>query len=148
MANQVLTDIYGRGWAFPPQFLLENSSSFHNGAGVKMAEGDEDVRQSLKVLFLTEPGERIMRESYGCGLYRYMFENISDDLIANIQNQIQESILRYEPRANVINIDVHRAINSFNRLQVKVTYRLSGSEISQQLEGILDVGEGRTLGVL
>ncbi len=75
MADKILADIYGRGWAFPPQFSSQT--------GIIMAEGAEHVRQSMKILFLTEPGERIMREDYGCGLNDYLFENISDELIAN-----------------------------------------------------------------
>ncbi len=51
--------------------------------GVQMAAGAENVRQSMKILFLTEPGERIMREDYGCGLNDYLFANINDELIGN-----------------------------------------------------------------
>ncbi|MBS9432142.1 GPW/gp25 family protein [Photorhabdus hainanensis] len=135
MTNSILADIYGRGWKFPPQFSLET--------GVAMAEGAENVRQSIKILFLTEPGERIMREDYGCGLNDYMFENISDELLSEIQTRIEERVLRYEPRAEITDIQVTQKTDSSNTLHIQVTYALRGSEISQQLEGILEVNEGR-----
>ncbi|WP_448511526.1 GPW/gp25 family protein [Photorhabdus laumondii] len=137
MADKILADIYGRGWAFPPQFSSQT--------GVIMAEGAEHVRQSMKVLFLTEPGERIMREDYGCGLHDYLFENISDELMARIQTRIEERILRYEPRVEITEIRVNQKINLPNSLHIQVSYALRGSEISQQIEGILKVGEGEVI---
>ncbi|KER04802.1 GPW/gp25 family protein [Photorhabdus temperata] len=135
MTSKILADIYGRGWKFPPEFSIET--------GVAMAEGAENVRQSMKILFLTEPGERIMREDYGCGLNDYMFENISDELLSNIQTRIEERVLRYEPRAEITDIQVNQKTGSPNTLHIQVTYSLRGSGISQQLEGILEIGEGR-----
>ncbi|WP_289993550.1 GPW/gp25 family protein [Photorhabdus laumondii] len=137
MADKILADIYGRGWAFPPQFSSQT--------GVIMAEGAEHVRQSMKVFFLTEPGERIMREDYGCGLHDYLFENISDELMARIQTRIEERILRYEPRVEITEIRVNQKINLPNSLHIQVSYALRGSEISQQIEGILKVGEGEVI---
>ncbi|CAQ84093.1 conserved hypothetical protein [Photorhabdus asymbiotica] len=136
-----MADIYGRGWAFPPQFFIDESIPKAQ-PGVIMSEGAEYVRQSMKILFLTEPGERIMREDYGCGLNDYMFENISDELIARIQTRIEERVLRYEPRAEVTEIQVSQRTDLPNTLHVQVTYVLRGSEISQQIEGILEIGEG------
>ncbi|WP_434524662.1 GPW/gp25 family protein [Photorhabdus asymbiotica] len=141
MTNKILADIYGRGWAFPPQFFIDENIP-QAQPGVIMSEGAEYVRQSMKILFLTEPSERIMREDYGCGLNDYMFENISDELIARIQTRIEERVLRYEPRAEVTEIRVSQRIDLPNTLHVQVTYVLRGSEISQQIEGILEIGEG------
>ncbi|AWK42269.1 phage baseplate protein [Photorhabdus laumondii subsp. laumondii] len=137
MADKILADIYGRGWAFPPQFSSQT--------GVIMAEGAEHVRQSMKVLFLTEPGERIMREDYGCGLHDYLFENITDELMARIQTRIEERILRYEPRVEMTEIQVNQKINLPNSLHIQVSYALRGSEISQQVEGIIKLGEGEVI---
>ncbi|EYU13877.1 GPW/gp25 family protein [Photorhabdus aegyptia] len=137
MADKILADIYGRGWTFPPQFSSQT--------GIIMAEGAEHVRQSMKVLFLTEPGERIMREDYGCGLNDYMFENISDELMAHIQTRIEERVLRYEPRAEITEIQVNQKINLPNTLHIQVSYALRGSDISQQIEGILEIGEGEVI---
>ncbi|CNH72931.1 GPW/gp25 family protein [Yersinia pekkanenii] len=135
MENQILTQLYGRGWAFPPLFSLEK--------GAVMAEGAEDVRQSLQILFSTEPGERLMRADYGCGLNDFMFENIRNELIAEIESRIQDGILRYETRADITDIQVSQSLNSSNTLQMRVAYRLRGSEINQQIQGSLALAEGQ-----
>ncbi|OCQ52494.1 Gene 25-like lysozyme [Photorhabdus australis subsp. thailandensis] len=140
MENQILTQLYGRGWAFPPVFSLEK--------GVEMAEGAEDVRQSLQILFSTEPGERLMRENYGCGLNDFMFENIRNELIAEIESHIHDNVLRYEPRADMTDIQVRQSPGSGNTLQVQVMYRLRGSDINQQIQGTLALSEGRVTEVV
>ncbi|KGM28987.1 phage baseplate protein [Photorhabdus luminescens] len=143
MTNKILADIYGQGWAFPPQFSVKDNSHPEIPTDVKMAAGAENVRQSMKILFLTEPGERIMREDYGCGLNDYLFANINDELMAEIQTRIEERVLRYEPRAEITVIQVNQRTDLLNTLYVQVTYALRGSDINQQLEGVLEVSEGR-----
>ena len=44
----------GRGWSFPPEFGP-------GGAEVAMVAGEEDIAQSLSILFGTALGERVMR---------------------------------------------------------------------------------------
>ncbi|KMW71370.1 phage baseplate protein [Photorhabdus luminescens subsp. luminescens] len=143
LTNTVLADIYGRGWAFPPQFSIKDNIHPEIATGVTMAEGAENVRQNMKILFLTEPGERIMRENYGCGLSDYLFANIRDEMMAEIQTRIEERVLRYEPRADISEIQVNQRTDVPNTLHIQVTYTLRGSEIGQQIEGALEINEGR-----
>lgn len=135
MANDILTEIFGRGWAFPPAFTVND--------GVVMAEGAEDVNQSLRILFSTEPGERIMRENYGCGLYDVMFENINSDLTADIESRIVDNVLRFEPRAQLTQVRVYQSADAPSQLQVEVSYRLRGSDIEQKIAGLLDIGDAQ-----
>lgn len=131
MSNEVLTKIYGRGWAFPPSFNLDE--------GIVMAEGAEDIRQSLRILFSTEPGERIMRNNYGCALYDVMFENINSDLMNDIETRIVDSILRYEPRANLKKVKFQQSSDNRSQLMIDISYCLRGSDIEKKISGVLDI---------
>lgn len=135
MSNDALTDVYGRGWAFPPAFTLEK--------GVEMVEADQDVQQSLRILFSTLPGERIMRPDYGCDMNAFVFQNIREELIAQISAIVNDSVLRYETRADVDSIVVERDDRRLNLLRVQVVYRLRGSDITERVDGVLDVGDGQ-----
>ncbi|AZC38225.1 GPW/gp25 family protein [Pseudomonas chlororaphis] len=135
-----LTQVYGRGWVFPPKFVAQ--------AGVQMAEGQEAVHQSLHILFSTQPGERIMRSDYGCDLQTYMFSNIREELLAQVKTSITDALLRYEPRAAADNVQVAQNRQNPSLLQVQVTYRLRGSDIVQQFKGQLDIADGRGVRVL
>lgn len=129
-----LTKTYGRGWAFPPKFTPD---------GVCMAEGAEDVRQSLQILFSTQPGERIMRESFGCDLQTFMFANINNALLADIEAQIRESVLYFEPRAEIVSIMLGQEAGAYGVLTIQAIYRLRGCSMELQLAGQLNVVQGR-----
>lgn len=135
MNNDTLTEVYGRGWALPPAFSLER--------GVEMVEADQDVQQSLRILFSTLPGERIMRPDYGCDMHAFVFQNIREELIAQISVAVHDSVLRHETRADIDSIVVERDDQRVNLLRVQVVYRLRGSEITERVDGVLDVGDGQ-----
>ncbi|RKP55970.1 GPW/gp25 family protein [Pararobbsia silviterrae] len=130
MNDDLLTRVFGRGWAFPPAFSLD--------VGVDMAEGAEDVRESLRILFSTEPGERIMREDYGCALYDVMFASINSELMSDIETRIVDAVLLYEPRASLRAIRVEQ-IGSTSRVAVEVLYCLRGHAIERRVAGVVDV---------
>jgi len=89
----------GVGWSFPPQFTNYNTD-------VKMVSGKEDIEQSLKILFTTLPGERIMLPDYGCRLLDFLFEEINISLVTLVTEKIKTAILYYEPRITVNAITV------------------------------------------
>jgi uncharacterized protein len=139
MSNDILTETLGQCWSFPLRFTPD---------GVAMASGIEAVRQSLRVLFMTEPGERIMRESWGGGMHDFIFENITDELLANIHNRIEESIARYESRAVFKDVIIQSAQDDASRLRVQITVYLSGTELTGTVEGTLNINDGQTLRLL
>ncbi|MBJ2114412.1 GPW/gp25 family protein [Serratia ureilytica] len=140
MSNDVLTETFGQCWAFPPRFSPET--------GVSMTAGVEAVMQSLRMLFMTEPGERIMRESWGGGMYDFIFENISDELLANIHNRIEESILRYEPRAVLKDVIIQSAKQEASCLRVQIAVYLTGTDLTETMDGTLNINDGQTLRLL
>ena len=129
-----LVTIYKRGWGFPPTF---------NNEGVNMVASAEDVRQSLTILFKTMPGERIMRSSFGCDLQQFMFANINSTLFSDIETLINDSMLRYEPRAQLMGINFARDSLASSKIFIQVNYRLSGSDIEQEWQGSLDITDGQ-----
>ena len=81
----------GRGWGFPP--------SFDPDAGdVELVSQDDDIRQSLLILFTTIPGERVMRPRYGCDLHSQVFQRINTTTRTIIKGLISDAILYFEPR--------------------------------------------------
>ncbi len=88
----------GTGWAFPVCFDKE--------LGVMTVSGEEDIRQSLEILFSTLPGERIFRFEYGCGLQRWVFSTLTVSERARIAREVEYAILEGEPRIKVEQIAV------------------------------------------
>lgn len=140
MSYDLLTETLGQCWSFPLQFSPD--------IGVNMTEGIDAVVQSLRVLFMTEPGERIMRESYGGGMHEFLFENVTDELLANIHNRIEESILLHEFRAQLKDVIIQPDKKEVSRLRVQITVYLPGTDLVETLDGTLNIHDGQTLRLL
>ena len=59
----------GLGWAFPLGFDASGS--------VGLAALEQDVRQAIRIILGTTPGERVMRPDFGAGLDDFLFEPAS-----------------------------------------------------------------------
>tara|TARA_R110002110_G_scaffold244956_3_gene461451 strand:- start:728 stop:1108 length:381 start_codon:yes stop_codon:yes gene_type:complete len=57
----------------------------------------EVVKQNIKMLILTSPGERIMRPTFGVGLYNFLFELNTQMVRADINSRIRNQIKIYMP---------------------------------------------------
>ena len=111
--------IIGRGWQFPP--------AFDRGVlGVAMtATAQDEIDQSLSVLFATRPGERIMLPGYGCDLRRFLFRAIDSSTATEIKDAIGTAILRWEPRITVNSITVDGRDYLDGRLLLNVEYTIN-----------------------
>lgn len=89
----------GRGWSFPPTFSL------FTGAAA-MVDGDDDIRQSIKLIFQITPGDRQMLPQFGCDLSQFVFGPIDTSIATMIETEIRMALLNYEPRINVDAVNV------------------------------------------
>jgi phage baseplate assembly protein W len=94
--------------------------------------GVENTKQKLKMIILTNPGEKIMDPQFGAGIRRYLFENpknVDDNLLLdNIGNNLQEiisekirqQVAKYADDINISDISI--TIED-NRLNLTVDYK-------------------------
>lgn len=57
----------------------------------------ESVKQNLKMLLLTIPGERVMNPDFGVGLQKVLFDNDTKNLRDKIQDRIRKQVSKYMP---------------------------------------------------
>ena len=107
----------GSGWQFPPEFCKGEHCAM-----AMMASGPDNITQSLKVLLGTDLGERLMHPNYGCGISRLLFEPVDQRTITKIQNSISDAILLYEPRVNLVGVDVFQDRNETGLLKINIDY--------------------------
>lgn len=89
----------GRGWSFPVR------PDEHTGR-VEYESGPEKVRQSIRLILDTDPGERIMRPAFGCGLRRYLMKPNTTATRALIQREVQAALQAWEPRIDLRSVEV------------------------------------------
>ncbi|MQY12623.1 hypothetical protein SRB5_27590 [Streptomyces sp. RB5] len=68
--------------------------------------GDALVRQSIEAILDTEPGERVMLPTFGCGLRRYLMRPNTPATRTSMRQEISDSLARWEPRIQVIEVSV------------------------------------------
>ena len=112
----------GTGWSFPPVF---NSTT----GAVQLASEADDIAQSLQVLLSTRPGERVMLPKFGCNLDILLFEPITTTLLAYVKEVIQTSILYYEPRITLDNININTVdvLNGWILIEMQYTVLTTNS---------------------
>jgi phage baseplate assembly protein W len=64
------------------------------------------IKNSIRNIFLTIPGQKVLSPSFGCSLDKYLFEPVSVLGGNAIGNDINNAITQYEPRVSVINVYV------------------------------------------
>lgn len=89
----------GRGWSFP---VLPDPRT----RGLEPAEGTEKVRQSIVILLETEPGERLMRPGFGCGLRRYLMKPNTAATRGLIRQDVERALSAFEPRIRLQGVRV------------------------------------------
>jgi phage baseplate assembly protein W len=125
MSTTKTRDLLGSGLSFPPRPGPDGRLAW--------SSGEANVRECIRVLLLTEPGERVMREQYGCGLRQYLFEPNTPTTRELIRQQITDAINRWEPRVRVQQVTVTQDPDDAHTAAVNVRFRLVATGVALQL---------------
>jgi hypothetical protein len=69
------------------------------------SQGDSHIWESIQQILLTRRGERVMNPEFGSNLQDIVFENNDDDMaVAMGVFEIKQSLARWEPRINIIDV--------------------------------------------
>lgn len=117
---------FGVGWAFPPSF------DYHSGS-VELASGNQDIRESLMILMRTRVGERIEEREYGCDLMPLAFQQLDLNLKTFMVNNIKQSIATYEPRVDVVKVELTEANDGQGSIDIRVLYKVKNQEGIEEL---------------
>ncbi len=68
---------------------------FSHALRTKTADPDEHIMDMIEQVLFTNPGERVNRPDFGCGLLQLVFEPLSDELAATTKFLIQGSLIQW-----------------------------------------------------
>lgn len=98
--------------------------------GVK---NDTAIARSIRNLVLTTPGERFFNEDLGSGVSEVLFDVLDDISGAVIRDEIEQTIIRFEPRVKLTDVKVKPDYDN-NEFNVTITYDIVGMDaLPQQL---------------
>lgn len=99
---------------------------------------DEDaVKDSLRNLLLTDPGERLMQPFLGGGIRELLFENMTPGTLKLIEDRVETTIKSYEPRAELIDVTVSSTFDE-NQVSVRIQFYVVNRQQPVNLEVILE----------
>jgi phage baseplate assembly protein W len=90
--------IYGRGISFPPRLGPDGRFAW--------SEGEDNVREAIRVILSTELGERLNTPDFGCGLGQSLFEPNTAATRSDLAQRIARALTLWEPRVSVDTVAV------------------------------------------
>ena len=108
--------LIGQGISFPPRLGRHGR--------VAWSLGEENVREAIRVILLTELRERLMLPEFGGGLGAFLFEPNTVTTRHLIQDRIAKALARWEPRIAVEAVVVADDPDDPQAAIATITYRL------------------------
>lgn len=115
--NPEQKDFLGRGWAMP--IALDPRTGL-----VAAVEYEEDIRQSIRIILETAPGERVMRPNFGCGIHELVFSAVDSNTTQLMRSTVEEALRRCEARIDVLSVVVDEQATAEGKLLVEIEYRV------------------------
>lgn len=92
---------------------------------INIVEDSTAIKQSIKNIILSFPGEKSFTSSFGIGLQKMLFEH-DGTLNYTVAFDIKESLSSYEPRISVTSVSTNTSNGDMN-LEIKYNYFFEGS---------------------
>lgn len=119
-------DFLGTGWTFPPTFDRHRAT-------IVMSSDVANIKQCLWVLFSTDFGERIMLAIYGTNLRAKVFDSLTETLANDIRALIAKAILDWEPRIDVLRIEVEQLVPLQGELSISIDFVVRRTNVRSNL---------------
>lgn len=85
---------------------------------------EDSIRQMIRVILSTRPGEQLMRPDFGAGLDRLVHEPNTLATRRRIRDLVQESLTHWERRILLDRVDVSEVEDEPAQVRVEIAYRL------------------------
>lgn len=115
----------GSGWAFPVQTDATGS--------IALVSREREIEEAIRLILATAPGERPMRPEFGCRAHDYVFAPADATTAGLIAHEVRASLVRWEPRIEVQEVDVSVDHDDHSVLYIEVRYSLSDANDPRNL---------------
>jgi phage baseplate assembly protein W len=117
--------VLGRGISFPPRVGPDGR--------VAWSEGEPNIREAIRVILETGPGERPRLPRFGGGLDTFLFEPNTTGTRRELQDRIGKALADWEPRVTVDSIDVDEDPHEPQAAVATVSYKLVATQARERV---------------
>lgn len=117
--------ILGRGISFPPRLGADGRWAW--------SHGEQNIREAIRVILLTEFRERVMLPEFGGNLQRYLFAPNTVTTRHAIAQRVEKALAAWEPRLRVEEIEVEPVPDDPEAAVVTIVYRLVATQVRERV---------------
>ena len=95
------------------------------------------IKNDIKLLLITERGERLFQPFLGMNIRRFLFEQITDDTAIEIENDIVDTFQTWLPFVELRDIDVDLGDQDRNKISINITFNIRSAPTELQSVGVV-----------
>ena len=126
------------GWKFPVEIDAQTGK-------FKTQEGDEDIKEAIKIILTTKKGERMGNPNFGSNLFKFMFTGVNYTELKELEYEITKALNMWEPRIKNLEVEAAPDRGHKGRVIVSVKYRTARMMTPDEMNFVFDVNEGANL---
>lgn len=128
--GQTLTPdtILGAGWSFPLQISAQG--------GLNISNEQKGLNESITIILMTAPGERLRHPDFGCRLNELCFMPNNKETLAATQTYIKEALQKWETRITLLNVDAIYSPNWPYAILITIAYETKATHEKGQVQFI------------
>jgi uncharacterized protein len=119
-------EFVGAGWAFFPMRTDVTGR-------VVLVTQDQEIEESIRLILATAPGERPMRPDFGCAIHDFVFAPADAATAGQIAFEVRSALDRWEPRADILEVQVDFSGAEHGTLHIQIGYRIRGTNDPRNL---------------
>tara|TARA_B100000902_G_scaffold76459_1_gene81304 strand:+ start:414 stop:848 length:435 start_codon:yes stop_codon:yes gene_type:complete len=95
------------------------------------------IKNDIRLLLMTERGERLFQPFLGMNIRRFLFEQITDDTAIEIENDIVDTFQTWLPFVELRDIDVDLGDQDRNKISINITFNIRNAPTELQSVGVV-----------
>ena len=108
----------GRGVSFPMRINKQGN--------LTLSQEIDNIEESILIILLTEPGERLYRPDFGCRIHQLAFAPLNSKTLMLMKIWVKEALERWESRIEIEDVIV-KPINHEGKVNIGINYRVKNS---------------------
>jgi uncharacterized protein len=117
--------LFGRGIGFPPRIGPDGR--------VAWSEGETNVRESIRIILMTELNERVRLPDFGGNFGLFLFEPNTVTTRHLIEDSITKALGKWEPRILLQTVDVVPDPSDAQAAIATIVYKLVATQVSERV---------------
>ena len=106
--------------------------------GMEQADEAEQIRQSVRLILLTNVGERPMLPAFGSRVRQFLFEPMNETTRQLLRQEVISALTRWEPRIRELVVETDTGGLRTGRLRLDIRYVIRATGDSGQLAVAFD----------